>query len=103
VGVTDKFFDLGGNSLLAGRLLARVRADFQADVELRTFFDAPTVAELAVAILDKLVESAGVESVRRLLSDVAGGGTEAGGAEATRVMHEVKEPEAECVEDPRPP
>ncbi|MBP3087526.1 condensation domain-containing protein, partial [Mycolicibacterium fortuitum] len=47
VGVDDSFFDLGGDSLTAMRLIAAVNAGFEAEVSVRTLFDAPTIAQLA--------------------------------------------------------
>ncbi|WP_240199100.1 MULTISPECIES: non-ribosomal peptide synthase/polyketide synthase, partial [unclassified Gordonia (in: high G+C Gram-positive bacteria)] len=47
VGATDNFFDLGGNSLVATRVIARVNEALGADLAVRQIFDAPTVAELA--------------------------------------------------------
>ncbi|WP_341286231.1 non-ribosomal peptide synthase/polyketide synthase [Mycobacterium decipiens] len=47
VGVDDSFFDLGGDSLSAMRLIAAVNASFNADLGVRAVFEAPTVAELA--------------------------------------------------------
>lgn len=44
---TADFFQLGGNSLLAARLLSRIDAEFDKRVSLATLFGAPTVEALA--------------------------------------------------------
>jgi len=50
VGVESPLFALGGHSLTAMQILARVHDDLGADVSLRRFLEAPTVAGLAKAI-----------------------------------------------------
>jgi acyl-CoA synthetase (AMP-forming)/AMP-acid ligase II len=47
VGLHDNFFALGGDSLLAIRVLIRLYEITQFDVEVSHIFDGPTVAEMA--------------------------------------------------------
>ena len=47
VGVDDSFFDLGGDSLSAMRLIAAVNTALDADLAVRTVFEAPTVRSLS--------------------------------------------------------
>ncbi|HUR45837.1 MAG TPA: amino acid adenylation domain-containing protein [Candidatus Saccharimonadales bacterium] len=50
VGTQDNFFELGGHSLMATQVLSRLREKIQIDLPLRTFFEAPTIASLALEV-----------------------------------------------------
>jgi amino acid adenylation domain-containing protein/FkbM family methyltransferase len=50
IGRADDFFDLGGDSLLAIRAVARVRDVFGVDVQTRTLFEHPTLGDLATVL-----------------------------------------------------
>jgi acyl-CoA synthetase (AMP-forming)/AMP-acid ligase II/acyl carrier protein len=57
-GVYDNFFQAGGDSVLATQLISRVREALQVEVSLIGFFETPTVAGLAEALEDLLIDEA---------------------------------------------
>jgi amino acid adenylation domain-containing protein len=50
IGIHDNFFDLGGHSLRATRVLSRIRDAFGVEVPVRRLFARPTIAGLAEEI-----------------------------------------------------
>ncbi|MBV9713363.1 MAG: amino acid adenylation domain-containing protein, partial [Ktedonobacteraceae bacterium] len=53
VSIHDNFFVLGGHSLLTMQIASRLYAALQVNLPLRSFFDAPTVAQLTELIMQK--------------------------------------------------
>ncbi|MFD6889357.1 amino acid adenylation domain-containing protein [Streptomyces sp. NPDC059957] len=53
-GVEDDFFAVGGHSLAAAQVLARLRQAFELDLDLAALFDATTVAALAALVEARL-------------------------------------------------
>ncbi|WP_218133865.1 non-ribosomal peptide synthetase, partial [Lentzea fradiae] len=54
-GVEDEFFAVGGHSLAAAQVLARIRRDFEVTVDFADFYDATTVAAIAVLVEERLM------------------------------------------------
>ena len=50
VAPDDDFFELGGHSLTGVRLIAKIKKEFQTEIELATLFEARTVRQLAAVI-----------------------------------------------------
>ena len=61
IGPDDDFFAVGGHSLLAARMIARVQEDFGTTVSLAAFYVKPTVRALAGAIDERSTAAALVE------------------------------------------
>jgi amino acid adenylation domain-containing protein/non-ribosomal peptide synthase protein (TIGR01720 family) len=54
IGVNDHFFNMGGQSLLATQVVARISKVFGTPLELRHLFEAPTITKLAIKVEELL-------------------------------------------------
>jgi hypothetical protein len=70
VGIHDSFFELGGFSMLATRLVTRVREGFGVELAVRDVFESPTVDELARLIVRAQGELCGTDDFEALLAEV---------------------------------
>ncbi|MGB6479856.1 MAG: amino acid adenylation domain-containing protein [Candidatus Sulfotelmatobacter sp.] len=53
IGIRDSFFELGGNSLVAVRLMQRIEQAFGKHLSIATLFQAPTIEQLAGILRQK--------------------------------------------------
>jgi acyl transferase domain-containing protein/acyl carrier protein/phospholipid N-methyltransferase len=70
VGINDNFFELGGDSLFATIFVARLCKTFAVDLSYKSFFNAPTVAELAMVILQKITHQTDEEILAKALAEI---------------------------------
>ncbi len=47
IGINDNYFDLGGHSLKAALIMAKIKKEFEVQIEVRKLFENPTVKTLA--------------------------------------------------------
>jgi len=64
IGVDDDLFDLGGDSLMAVQLVARIGAEFGLELSAHTLLEAPTIGDLARSIGDRLHAGAATRPAR---------------------------------------
>jgi acyl carrier protein len=67
IGIHQQFFALGGHSLIAMQIVAKVRSFYQIDLSLRDFFAAPTIARLSAEVAGKILRE-----IENLSDDEAG-------------------------------
>jgi acyl transferase domain-containing protein len=72
VGAHDSFLELGGDSLLATRLMSRLREELGVDLAMDRLFEQPTVAAVAAAVVEARAGQAGEEDLARLLAEIGG-------------------------------
>jgi len=70
VGRRDNFFELGGHSLLATQTIISAREAFNVELPLRSIFETPTVAELAVRIMEGQVERQGGDELEAMIGEL---------------------------------
>jgi acyl carrier protein len=70
VGIYDSFFELGGFSMLATRLITRVRDAFGVQLAVRDVFESPTVDELARLVVRTQVEQSDLDEIEALLTEI---------------------------------
>jgi acyl carrier protein len=71
VGIHDNFFRIGGHSLLATQLLVHIQDILNIEIPLQLFFDAPTIADLATAIMNNESIREHVEKTIELLLSIS--------------------------------
>ncbi len=70
VGIHDNFFDLGGHSLAATRVVSQVIKQFQLVLPLQSLFQSPTVATMATVITASQAKKLGEKDLDRILAEL---------------------------------
>ena len=70
LGIHDNFLELGGDSLLASQVIARVIQTFQVEVPLRSLWESPTIGDMAVTIIQGQVKAADPADIERMLKEL---------------------------------
>ena len=72
IGAHDDFFALGGHSLMAARVVSRVRRRLGVEVPVAALFERSTLAELADAVVEEEARQASADELSGLLETLNG-------------------------------
>lgn len=67
VGIRDSFFDLGGHSLIAIKLVTRIRTEFNVELSLADFFTVLTIEALGQKLEEALIEASSAAEIDAIL------------------------------------
>ena len=70
IGIRENFFDIGGHSLSAMRVMARVRGVFDLEIPVSSLFQSPTIETLAMAIDGMRSSTLSEEDLLRILEEI---------------------------------
>jgi acyl carrier protein len=70
IGIADPFVDLGGDSLLATQLLTRIMQTLRLELPLRTLLETPTIADMALVIVQHQANQLDPDTITQLLTEV---------------------------------
>jgi acyl carrier protein len=72
IGIHDPFIELGGDSLLAARVMTRVLDKFQVELSESTLMEAATIAHMAELIVERQAAQIGQDEMQRILAEIKG-------------------------------
>jgi acyl-CoA synthetase (AMP-forming)/AMP-acid ligase II/acyl carrier protein len=70
VGMHDNFFNLGGHSLAATRVVSQVIKQFQLELPLQSLFQSPTITEMAAVIEAHQGKKVGEVNLERMVAEL---------------------------------
>ena len=71
VGIDDNFFEMGGHSLLVFQVISRVREAFGIDLPLRALFEAPTIEQQALAVIEAQLDQENDGEMAQLIQEIS--------------------------------
>ena len=72
VGIYDNFFEIGGHSLLATQIVSRIRDRLEVEVPLHVIFETPTIADVALVLIENEASDVDEDLLNELLDEIEG-------------------------------
>jgi acyl carrier protein len=70
IGLNDNFFEIGGHSVLATRIIILLRSNLGLNISLRLLFENATVAGMATALMESLLEQAEQPDLAEMINEI---------------------------------